>query len=106
VHQDGSCNGLQHYAALGRDAAGARSVNLCPLDKPQDVYSCIGEIVSTSHTFLALVGYALKKLVVGLSGFFLPSLKILTVFFLFPKVASLFKDRPYTKCPLSNPDSQ
>jgi hypothetical protein len=23
VHQDGSCNGLQHYAALGRDRRGA-----------------------------------------------------------------------------------
>ncbi|XP_047633783.1 DNA-directed RNA polymerase, mitochondrial isoform X2 [Phacochoerus africanus] len=39
VHQDGSCNGLQHYAALGRDSAGAASVNLMPSDLPQDVYS-------------------------------------------------------------------
>ncbi|XP_004378589.1 DNA-directed RNA polymerase, mitochondrial [Trichechus manatus latirostris] len=39
VHQDGSCNGLQHYAALGRDSAGAASVNLTPSDLPQDVYS-------------------------------------------------------------------
>ncbi|XP_050995812.1 DNA-directed RNA polymerase, mitochondrial [Acomys russatus] len=38
VHQDGSCNGLQHYAALGRDSAGAASVNLKPSDLPQDVY--------------------------------------------------------------------
>ncbi|XP_040593595.1 DNA-directed RNA polymerase, mitochondrial isoform X2 [Mesocricetus auratus] len=38
VHQDGSCNGLQHYAALGRDSAGAASVNLMPSDLPQDVY--------------------------------------------------------------------
>jgi DNA-directed RNA polymerase len=30
VHQDGSCNGLQHYAALGRDENGARMVNLLP----------------------------------------------------------------------------
>ncbi|XP_041525870.1 DNA-directed RNA polymerase, mitochondrial isoform X2 [Microtus oregoni] len=36
--QDGSCNGLQHYAALGRDSAGAASVNLTPSDLPQDVY--------------------------------------------------------------------
>ena len=28
VHQDGSCNGLQHYAALGRDVEGAKLVNL------------------------------------------------------------------------------
>nr|XP_042106364.1 DNA-directed RNA polymerase, mitochondrial isoform X3 [Ovis aries] len=39
VHQDGSCNGLQHYAALGRDSMGATSVNLSPSDLPQDVYS-------------------------------------------------------------------
>ncbi|XP_057564602.1 DNA-directed RNA polymerase, mitochondrial isoform X2 [Hippopotamus amphibius kiboko] len=39
VHQDGSCNGLQHYAALGRDSVGAASVNLLPSELPQDVYS-------------------------------------------------------------------
>ena len=38
IHQDGSCNGLQHYAALGRDVLGAASVNLIPADIPQDVY--------------------------------------------------------------------
>lgn len=38
VHMDGSCNGLQHYAALGRDEAGGKAVNLLPSDKPQDVY--------------------------------------------------------------------
>lgn len=35
VHQDGSCNGLQHYAALGRDKIGAVSVNLAPCKAPQ-----------------------------------------------------------------------
>lgn len=38
VHMDGSCNGLQHYAALGRDRIGGRAVNLCADDEPQDVY--------------------------------------------------------------------
>ena len=39
VHQDGSCNGLQHYAALGRDVEGAKLVNLIEVgDKPADVY--------------------------------------------------------------------
>ncbi|KAI4346747.1 hypothetical protein L6164_007617 [Bauhinia variegata] len=41
VHQDGSCNGLQHYAALGRDKLGAESVNLVAGEKPVDVYSGI-----------------------------------------------------------------
>lgn len=45
VHQDGSCNGLQHYAALGRDDVGAKSVNLHPYDKPSDVYSDVVELV-------------------------------------------------------------
>jgi DNA-directed RNA polymerase len=39
VHMDGSCNGLQHYAALGRDKAGGKAVNLCIAESPQDVYS-------------------------------------------------------------------
>jgi DNA-directed RNA polymerase len=45
VHQDGSCNGLQHYAALGRDKEGGKSVNLYPAEKPQDVYSAVLELV-------------------------------------------------------------
>ncbi|KRX25436.1 DNA-directed RNA polymerase, mitochondrial [Trichinella nelsoni] len=45
VHQDGSCNGLQHYAALGRDREGAFQVNLCQDDRPQDVYSGVAQLV-------------------------------------------------------------
>uniref|UniRef100_K1R5B9 DNA-directed RNA polymerase n=1 Tax=Magallana gigas TaxID=29159 RepID=K1R5B9_MAGGI len=45
THQDGSCNGLQHYAALGRDQAGAESVNLSPFTHPQDVYSDVVDLV-------------------------------------------------------------
>jgi len=45
IHLDGSCNGLQHYAALGRDEMGARAVNLLPSDRPQDVYSVVLGIV-------------------------------------------------------------
>ncbi|MGH0160467.1 UNVERIFIED_CONTAM: hypothetical protein FKN15_039259, partial [Acipenser sinensis] len=43
--QDGSCNGLQHYAALGRDVIGATSVNLMPCEVPQDVYSGVAQQV-------------------------------------------------------------
>ncbi|KAI4335521.1 hypothetical protein L6164_014159 [Bauhinia variegata] len=39
IHQDGSCNGLQHYAALGRNSLEAAAVNLVPKEKPADVYS-------------------------------------------------------------------
>ena len=45
VHMDGSCNGLQHYAALGRDRVGGKAVNLCASEKPQDVYSGVMEEV-------------------------------------------------------------
>ncbi|EPS38066.1 hypothetical protein H072_8223 [Dactylellina haptotyla CBS 200.50] len=46
VHQDGTCNGLQHYAALGGDKAGAKQVNLEPSDKPQDVYTGVADLVN------------------------------------------------------------
>lgn len=49
VHQDGSCNGLQHYAALGRDQIGGKSVNVVPSSKPQDVYSTIVSIVNNVY---------------------------------------------------------
>ena len=46
IHQDGTCNGLQHYAALGLDYRGAISVNLIHIDgeadKPNDVYGEVG----------------------------------------------------------------
>ncbi|KAH8172209.1 DNA-dependent RNA polymerase domain-containing protein [Sarocladium implicatum] len=45
VHQDGTCNGLQHYAALGGDVWGAKQVNLEPGDKPADVYSAVADLV-------------------------------------------------------------
>ncbi|EPS71577.1 hypothetical protein M569_03175, partial [Genlisea aurea] len=45
VHQDGSCNGLQHYAALGRDTLGAAAVNLVAGEKPADVYTGIANRV-------------------------------------------------------------
>ncbi|KAI6240892.1 DNA-directed RNA polymerase [Aphelenchoides fujianensis] len=45
IHQDGSCNGLQHYAALGRDQQGAMEVNLLPRDTPADIYSNVAKSV-------------------------------------------------------------
>ncbi|KAI0199230.1 DNA-directed RNA polymerase [Astrocystis sublimbata] len=45
VAQDGTCNGLQHYAALGGDRWGAEQVNLTPSDRPADVYSAVAELV-------------------------------------------------------------
>lgn len=44
VHQDGTCNGLQHYAALGGDIEGANQVNLVPSDTPKDVYAFVAAL--------------------------------------------------------------
>lgn len=45
--QDGSCNGLQHYAALGRDVDGATQVNLAPGHRPADVYAAVARLVAS-----------------------------------------------------------
>ena len=45
VHQDGTCNGLQHYAALGRDRDGAYEVNLINRDRPGDIYTRVCNLV-------------------------------------------------------------
>lgn len=45
ISMDGSCNGLQHYAALGRDLHGGKQVNLVPSPRPQDVYSGVADLV-------------------------------------------------------------
>jgi DNA-directed RNA polymerase len=48
IHQDGTCNGLQHYAALGGDSWGAKQVNLEPGDRPADVYTAVANLVIES----------------------------------------------------------
>lgn len=72
IHQDGSCNGLQHYAALGRDQAGAVSVNLAPSAIPQDVYSAVAALVERTrktdaknglHVAAALEGFVRRKVI-------------------------------------------
>lgn len=65
VQQDGSCNGLQHYAALGGDIDGARQVNLTPFDKPQDVYAEVATIVAGLVKRDAEEGHELAKNLVG-----------------------------------------
>lgn len=65
VHQDGSCNGLQHYAALGRDQAGAESVNLEPGDQPRDVYQVVASMVEAQRSREAKQG---NKLASSLEG--------------------------------------
>ncbi|XP_057342179.1 DNA-directed RNA polymerase, mitochondrial [Microplitis mediator] len=65
IHQDGSCNGLQHYAALGRDQIGAESVNLYPFEKPQDVYSSVATMVDSIRSRDAANGNQIAKVLEG-----------------------------------------
>ena len=45
IRTDGTCNGLQHYAALGRSAEDARVVNMLPGDVPIDAYTIVADRV-------------------------------------------------------------
>ena len=65
VHQDGSCNGLQHYAALGGDMAGARQVNLEPGAKPADVYTGVADLVKAEVAVDAAAGIEIAKRLEG-----------------------------------------
>ncbi|CAI7592671.1 unnamed protein product [Penicillium glandicola] len=65
IHQDGSCNGLQHYAALGGDRVGAQQVNLEPSDRPSDVYTGVCEFVKVAIAEDAANGDRLAQLLDG-----------------------------------------
>ncbi|XP_076661503.1 mitochondrial RNA polymerase [Halictus rubicundus] len=66
IHQDGSCNGLQHYAALGRDQIGAESVNLYPFDTPKDVYTTVANLIEQNRQIDVKNGV---KIAIILDGF-------------------------------------
>ncbi|XP_026544962.1 DNA-directed RNA polymerase, mitochondrial [Notechis scutatus] len=63
--QDGSCNGLQHYAALGRDVLGAYSVNLAPSEVPQDVYTSVAHQVEIARKEDAANGIKIARVLDG-----------------------------------------
>ncbi|KAL8932511.1 MAG: hypothetical protein Q9211_006275, partial [Gyalolechia sp. 1 TL-2023] len=65
IHQDGTCNGLQHYAALGGDSMGARQVNLEPGDRPSDIYTGVAELVQAGVTEDARQGSELAQALEG-----------------------------------------
>jgi DNA-directed RNA polymerase len=46
VQMDGSCNGVQHWAALTRDPELAKKVNLIHTDKPQDLYQYVADLMT------------------------------------------------------------
>jgi DNA-directed RNA polymerase len=61
VHQDGSCNGYQHLAALGRDVVGGSAVNLVPGDKPSDIYAAVAAVAKAKVEALAAEGDPIAK---------------------------------------------
>lgn len=65
VHQDGSCNVLQHYAAMGLDDVGAASVNLKPSPLPQDVYSVVVDQVELERRQDAEKGLKIAQILKG-----------------------------------------
>lgn len=65
IHQDGTCNGLQHYAALGGDAIGAKQVNLEPGDRPSDIYTAVADMVKSEVAVEAAQGSELARLLDG-----------------------------------------
>jgi DNA-directed RNA polymerase len=43
VGLDGTCSGLQHWSAIGRDEFGAAATNLAPSKAPQDIYQLVAQ---------------------------------------------------------------
>lgn len=43
---DGTCNGLQNFAAMQRDEVSGRATNLVPMDVPQDIYQNVADRVT------------------------------------------------------------
>ena len=52
--QDGSCNGLQHYAAILRDPVGAAATNVLGSGRVADIYSRVGEVCGNKLRVLVL----------------------------------------------------
>ena len=46
VNIDGSCNGIQHWAAISRDPVIGRMVNLLPGSKPNDAYAYVAGLIA------------------------------------------------------------
>lgn len=65
VQQDGTCNNLQHYAALTRNTLLANSVNLGASQRPQDAYTKVVDIVEKLRTEDAKNGVEVANLLNG-----------------------------------------
>lgn len=56
IHIDGTCNGIQHLAAMVRDEKAGALVNLVPSDTPQDIYAAAAETLQGHLEELAKQG--------------------------------------------------
>lgn len=67
VNLDGSCNGLQHLAAMGRDRAGCEATNVIPAKdrKRRDIYDEVKASVQAQVTIDAGAGDEMAKLWLG-----------------------------------------
>lgn len=63
VQMDGTCNGLQHYSAMGRDPEGAAAVNLIPAERPADIYASVAERIAPKVAEDARLGVAEARLI-------------------------------------------
>lgn len=50
---DGSCNGLQHFSAMLRDAVGGAAVNLCVSEVPADIYQSVADVCTADLRSIA-----------------------------------------------------
>ena len=58
VNVDGTCNGLQHMSAMGRDPEGARATNLTANDERQDIYQIVSDKVKNKVDWDCASGYS------------------------------------------------
>ena len=65
VAMDGTCNGLQHLSALGRDPEGGLWTNLVPGPKPQDIYQQVAGRLEKRVMEAAAQGNALAARWIG-----------------------------------------
>jgi DNA-directed RNA polymerase len=68
VQLDGSCNGLQHLSAMGRDPIGAVATNVAANTERQDIYAQIAAVVSRLVSDDAVAGNPLAHQWVGRIG--------------------------------------
>jgi len=59
---DATCNGLQHFSALGRDPVGGQWTNLVPGPAPQDIYRVVAELLKEEVAKLAAADDPIAKL--------------------------------------------